>query len=309
MAHYSWMRFLTPDAVHQALGLVCLGAGVQRGPLPVVGPRTLDRHVAVVVTAGRGWFRRADEAPLSVVAPALLWLTPGVPHHYGPEPGTGWDETFVAFTGAATGTYTRAGYITPRHPVVPLADTEAVGKVVGRIVRALRPTNPLVDIEAAAAVHELLLVLRAARDDAGAADRPVLEALARDAFLPMSVDEHAARLGMTPAGLRALVRRASGRGPKEYLLSVRLGRAQELLAGTDLPTTTVARMVGFDDPAYFSRLFSRKLGMPPSQFRRLETRTAALSEVTSGVPSPSSQDPSCSRADGADIPGRPDADG
>ncbi|MEK0097449.1 AraC family transcriptional regulator [Streptomyces sp. A475] len=309
MAHYSWMRFLTPDVAHQDLGLMCLGAGVQRGPLPVVGPRTLDRHVAVVVTAGSGWFRRAGDPPQRVVAPALLWLTPGTPHHYGPEPDTGWDETFVAFTGPATGTYTRAGYITPRHPVVPLKGTDGISKVVARIVRALRPANPLVDIEAAVAVHELLLVLRTARDDSGAADRPVLEALARDAFLPMSVDEHAARLGMTPAGLRAVVRRASGRGPKEYLLSVRLGRAQELLAGTDLPTTTVARMVGFDDPAYFSRLFSRKLGMPPSQFRRLETRTAARPEVTCDVPSPSSQDPSCSRADGADSPGRPGAAG
>ncbi|MCX5441534.1 AraC family transcriptional regulator [Streptomyces sp. NBC_00063] len=305
MAYYSWMRFLTPDVLYQDLGVVCLGAGVQRGPLPVVGPRTLDRHVAVVVTAGSGWFRRAGDPPQRVVAPALLWLTPGTPHHYGPDPGTGWDETFVAFTGAATGTYTRAGYITPRHPVVPLTDTEEVGQVVARIVRALRPANPLADIEAGVAVHELLIVLRAARDDSGAADRPVLEALARDAFLPMSVDEHAARLGMSPAGLRAVVRRASGRGPKEYLLSVRLGRAQELLAGTDLPTTTVARMVGFDDPAYFSRLFNRKLGMPPSQFRRLETRTAALPEVTSDELSPTSRAPWCSRADGADSPGRP----
>lgn len=309
MAYYSWMRFLTPDVLYQDLGLVCLGAGVQRGPLPVVGPRTLDRHVAVVVTAGSGWFRRAGDPPQRVVAPALLWLTPGTPHHYGPDPGTGWDETFVAFTGAATGTYTRAGYITPRHPVVPLTDTEEVGQVVARIVRALRPANPLADIEAGVAVHELLIVLRAARDDSGAADRPVLEALARDAFLPLSVDEHAARLGMSPAGLRAVVRRASGRGPKEYLLSVRLGRAQELLAGTDLPTTTVARMVGFDDPAYFSRLFNRKLGMPPSQFRRLETRTAALPEVISDELSPTSRAPWCSRADGADSPGRPGAAG
>ncbi|MFF1259977.1 MULTISPECIES: helix-turn-helix domain-containing protein [unclassified Streptomyces] len=309
MAYYSWMRFLTPDVLYQDLGVVCLGAGVQRGPLPVVGPRTLDRHVAVVVTAGSGWFRRAGDPPQRVVAPALLWLTPGTPHHYGPDPGTGWDETFVAFTGAATGTYTRAGYITPRHPVVPLTDTEEVGQVVARIVRALRPANPLADIEAGVAVHELLIVLRAARDDSGAADRPVLEALARDAFLPLSVDEHAARLGMSPAGLRAVVRRASGRGPKEYLLSVRLGRAQELLAGTDLPTTTVARMVGFDDPAYFSRLFNRKLGMPPSQFRRLETRTAALPEVTSDELSPTSRAPWCSRADGADSPGRPGAAG
>ena len=33
------------------------------------------------------------------VAPALLWLSPGVPHHYAPDPDTGWDEGFVDFAG------------------------------------------------------------------------------------------------------------------------------------------------------------------------------------------------------------------
>ncbi|MCQ4211487.1 helix-turn-helix domain-containing protein [Streptomyces longispororuber] len=292
MTHYSWMRFFTPDAVHHDLGLVCLGTGVQRGALPVVGPRTVDRHVAVVVTAGSGWFRHGRAERVAVTAPALLWLLPGVPHHYGPDPGGGWDETFVSLTGAATATYTRLGYITPNRPVMPLTRTDEITAVAARILRAARPGNPLRDVEAAVAAHELLLALRAARDEAGtaAADRPVVDALARDAFLPLSVDDHATRLGLTPAGLRAAVRRASGRAPKDFLLSVRLTRAQELLAGTDLPTTTVARMVGFEDPAYFSRLFSRRVGTPPSRFRERESRMRP-EPAPSPAPSPSSPDP------------------
>ncbi|MFH8585557.1 helix-turn-helix domain-containing protein [Streptomyces celluloflavus] len=271
--YHTWMRYFTPSPVHHRLGLVCLGVGLQHGTLPTVGPRTLGHHVAIVVSAGRGWFTGPDGRRRTVTAPALLWLTPGVPHHYGADPETGWDESFVDFTGAAADTYTELGYITPDDPVVPLADTGPARAAVGRIARAARRGNPLLEVETSAAVHELLVVLRRARAEADADGDPVLQALARDAFLPLSVAEHAARHGMTPAGLRTAVRRGAGCSPKDYLLGIRLGRAKELLAGTELPVAAVARRVGYDDPAYFSRLFTRRVGTAPVRFRDRQGRS------------------------------------
>lgn len=257
--------------MHHRLGLVCLGVGLQYGELPTVGPRTLDHHVAVVIGEGGGWYRTPDGHRLTVTAPALIWLVPGVPHHYGPD--SGWDECFVDFTGPATATYTELGYIEPDRPVVPLSDAAGARAVIGRIARAARRDNPLLEVETGAAVHELLVALRRARADLAPDGSPVLQALARDAFQPLSVAEHAARHGMTPAELRTAVRRAAGRSPKDYLLGIRLGRAKELLAATDLPVAAVARQVGYDDPAYFSRLFTRRVGMAPVRFREQQGRT------------------------------------
>ncbi|MFE0043531.1 helix-turn-helix domain-containing protein [Streptomyces albireticuli] len=266
----TWMRYFTPAPVHHRLGLVCLGVGLQYGALPAVGPRTLDHHVAVVISAGGGWLRTPDGRTHTVTAPALLWLTPGVPHHYGAAPGRGWDENFVDFTGPAVAAYTELGCIEPHRPLVPLTDTTGARAAVHRIARAARHGNPLLEIETSAAVHELLVALRHARtgpDGTGPATDPVLQALARDAFLPLSVAQHAARHGMTPAELRAAVRRGAGCSPKDYLLGIRLGRAKELLAATELPVAAVARRVGYDDPAYFSRLFTRRVGTAPVRFR------------------------------------------
>ncbi|MGW9079423.1 helix-turn-helix domain-containing protein [Streptomyces kronopolitis] len=264
---HTWMRYFTPDPLHHRLGLVCLGVGLQHGTLPPVGPRTLDHHVAVVISAGRGWCTTPDGHRHPVTAPALLWLTPGVAHHYGADPVTGWDESFVDFTGPASETYTELGYIEPDRPLVPLTDPGPPRAAVGRIARAARRGNPLLEVETSAAVHELLVVLRRARADTDARGEPVLQALARDAFLPLSVAEHAARHGMTPAELRTAVRRGAGCSPKDYLLGIRLGRAKELLTGTELPVAAVARRVGYDDPAYFSRLFARRVGTAPVRFR------------------------------------------
>ncbi|MFJ9471018.1 helix-turn-helix domain-containing protein [Streptomyces caniferus] len=270
--YHTWMRYFTPNPVHHRLGLVCLGVGLQHGTLPTVGPRTLDHHVAIVISAGRGWFTAPDGRRRSVTAPALLWIMPGVPHHYGADPDTGWDESFVDFTGPAAATYTELGYIEPDRPLVPLTDAGPARTAIGRIARAARRGNPLLEVETSAAVHELLVALRRARADTDADGDPVLQALARDAFLPLSVAEHAARHGMTPAELRTAVRRGAGCSPKDYLLGIRLGRAKELLVATELPVAAVARRVGYDDPAYFSRLFTRRVGTAPVRFRDRQVR-------------------------------------
>ncbi|MFD7920332.1 helix-turn-helix domain-containing protein [Streptomyces sp. NPDC059740] len=265
--YHTWMRYFTPGPALHRLGLVCLGVGLQHGTLPPVGPRVLDHHVAVVISAGRGWYTTPDGRRRTVTAPALLWLVPGVPHHYGADPDTGWDESFVDFTGPATTAWTELGYIEPDRPVVPLTDTATPRAAVSRIARAARRGNPLLEVETAAAVPELLVALRRARADTDADGDPVLTALARDAFLPLTIAGHAARHGMTPAELRRAVRRGAGCSPKDYLLGIRLGRAKELLAATELPVAAIARRVGYDDPAYFSRLFTRRVGTAPVRFR------------------------------------------
>ncbi|MFV8127892.1 AraC family transcriptional regulator [Streptomyces syringium] len=271
--YHTWMRYFTPGPVHHRLGLVCLGVGLQHGALPAVGPRTLDHHVAVVISAGTGWLRTPDGRTLPVTAPALLWLSPGVPHHYGAGPDNGWDESFVDFTGPAVTAYTELGLIEPDRPLVPLTETTAARAAIARIARAAHRGNPLLEVETSAAVHELLVALHRARADLGGDGEPVLRALARDAFLPLSVTEHAARHGMTPAALRSAVRRGAGCSPKDYLLAIRLGRAKELLAATELPVSAVARRVGYDDPAYFSRLFTRRVGTAPVRFRERQGRS------------------------------------
>ena len=61
----------------------------------------------------------------------------------------------------------------------------------------------------------------------------------------------------------------------EYLNDYRLLMAARMLISTEETVTEIARLSGFDQPSYFNRLFRRKYGMTPSQYRQKGDRFLA----------------------------------
>ena len=59
----------------------------------------------------------------------------------------------------------------------------------------------------------------------------------------------------------------------EYLTSVRIARAKELLSATQMRTGDVAYAVGYNDPHYFSYLFKKNTGLSPRDYRKDERAT------------------------------------
>ncbi len=59
-----------------------------------------------------------------------------------------------------------------------------------------------------------------------------------------------------------------GRTPAEEIRRVRIARARQLLATTDVPVAHVARAAGFTSAAYLATAFRHACGMTPLEFRR-----------------------------------------
>ncbi|MFV0528684.1 MAG: helix-turn-helix domain-containing protein [Lachnospiraceae bacterium] len=73
--------------------------------------------------------------------------------------------------------------------------------------------------------------------------------------------------GKRPAQISYLFHNYTGKRPIDYLISYRLSQAIKMLEfNDDLSIQEIAHAVGYTDPLYFSRLFKKHIGCPPSKF-------------------------------------------
>ncbi len=83
----------------------------------------------------------------------------------------------------------------------------------------------------------------------------------------LKVEEMAEAVNMSRTVFYGRVRSVVGMSPSDFLRSVRMQRASQLLARSRMAVAEVAYAVGFTDPKYFTKCFKKDVGMTPSEYR------------------------------------------
>jgi two-component system response regulator YesN len=84
----------------------------------------------------------------------------------------------------------------------------------------------------------------------------------------LSLDAIAHKLGITGPYLSSYFKEKTGTNFSDYIYTVRMNKATEMLIETDLLIQDIASLVGYFTVASFNRVFKRYTGMTPSEFRR-----------------------------------------
>jgi transcriptional regulator GlxA family with amidase domain len=98
--------------------------------------------------------------------------------------------------------------------------------------------------------------------------RLAVAAMHEDCAHPWTLEDLAARAGLSRTVLAERFRTAMGDTPLAYLRTVRLQKAMRLLSETSRTLEQVAREVGYQDAFSFSKVFKRTLGLAPREFRQ-----------------------------------------
>ncbi|MEV4758668.1 helix-turn-helix domain-containing protein [Micromonospora sp. NPDC049559] len=96
---------------------------------------------------------------------------------------------------------------------------------------------------------------------------PVMRWLADNLDRELSLDDIAARAGMSTRSLNRHFREQTGTSPLQWLHRTRVRQAQHLLEATGHPVERIAAQVGYGSPTAFRERFKRVVGTSPQAYR------------------------------------------
>ena len=223
---------------------------------------------------GRGTiqFKRGKSIPLH--SGTVIILHPGEWHRYRPDPKTGWSEAYIGIGGE----YLQHIVSKPFFPQSPTIIRIAPNGRFDHDLMAL-----VEEIQSESAEHPYTLALKTATLIASLCENQVPRhgktshnVTIRRANLyiahhlgdAIDFTDLAKRLGMGYTLFRRCFQEYNGLAPLEYQIALRIRRAQNLLASSNVPIAQIAAETGFRSLAYFSKFFHDRTGMSPTICRK-----------------------------------------
>ena len=87
-------------------------------------------------------------------------------------------------------------------------------------------------------------------------------------YMPIVIEEYAKQHKMTPCWFIQNFKKIAHATPMQYIVSLRISNAMNLLDNTNYSVEKIANSVGYENALYFSRLFRKHTGLSPRDYKK-----------------------------------------
>lgn len=232
-----------------------------------------------LITKGKGTYQ-VDNGPIQRVGTgSLYWEFPGRTFNFGPDTEDGWDEYYISFSGSRVQEWIDNGILNLGEVIQVGVDNKFILKIemIRQFLKSGLPENA---DRAALLLESLIYEFSCAntnnKSNYRASQQPefilrILEDIGNTLYQPWNEQEIWKRNHISRSTLRRLVHQNTGYPLNEYVYRLKTHEAKKLLRYTPFQIKEIAQMLGFDDPAYFSRVFRKFTGKSAIQYRNSES--------------------------------------
>jgi AraC-like DNA-binding protein len=231
-------------------------------------------YQVILPTSGRLGMRVAEQ-PGAVEAGRWALIRPGAEHTYWAETRSGClvVDLSGAAVEAARAQFDGLGFLESA-VFLPLDErVAAMGGLLRSELRAGGASEPMVAQALGSYVGAAVARAMAARPPRPAAidgrlARQTHAYLEAHALAPLSLTQIADAVGASVGHVQRSFRACYGDSVVAHIQRLRVDEARRMLRAGDMPIAAVAAAVGFESQSYFTRLFSRIVGVSPARYRR-----------------------------------------
>ena len=233
----------------------------------------ITEHVLIYCVEGAGWYELYDKRTI-LKAGEFVILPAGVPHTYGASENP-WTIYWVHFSGEHSPIYVK-GAQTPQGIDVKInSRIHNRNSLFEEMLVTLEQGTQLEDLRyVSSLLHYYLATMRylhqyrhAQSDLSIAPIDAVIHYMKENIETHISLEDIARYMGYSVSHFSAFFRQHTGHSPIHYFNILKIERACELMRDTNLKLNQISYRVGIEDNYYFSRLFSKHVGMSPSAYR------------------------------------------
>jgi AraC-like DNA-binding protein len=287
-----FVKYLTYSEEDESLGMVCTTAGYTEikpgAPYPqnmldhpeifrtVTTGRILPDFYFIYIPHGEGVYE-TEGATYNVKPGSSILLLPMTRHRYTPLPDKGWNEYWVGFKGDFFSRLVHNGILSKKHTFLEIGFHSDMILTLEHIFNEVTVQKPLYQIRACSGIVSLiaeLLTFERRQSQPNHYQKIVELAKFRiesntAARREINIALIAAEVSVSVSRLNEIFKTYTSMTPYQYYLHLKINEAKILFENADISVKEAALNLGFDDQGHFSRLFKKKTGFAPSEWKKI----------------------------------------
>lgn len=238
-------------------------------------PGGISQHIVIYCVEGYGWIE-VNKKRIKVSPSQFIAIPANTPHRYGADEENPWSIYWTHFKGENASFISALVLKNSENFMPQLTYNEDRIKLFDEIYYNLEngysdDTLRYVNMTFYHFLSSMIYQEKFDRDkrtpNKGAVETAI-QLMQENIEKTITLNEMASFAKLSVTHFSALFRKKTGHSPIEYFNHLKIQKACQYLIFTTLTIKELSRNVGVDDQYYFSRMFTRLMGVSPSEYRK-----------------------------------------
>jgi AraC-like DNA-binding protein len=239
----------------------------------------VNYNILMYCVSGEGWYT-IGEKYYKVKENEFVILPQDIPHSFGADKKNPWTLYFIHFMGKMSSNF----YMMPVVPrqILPGNNSRLEDRInlfeeiyenlelSHQIDHYCYASNCLFHFLASFKYLDQFRHVRSHIDTEQRFSEKVIYFMRENLHTNLTLDQLASHFGFSPSHFSVLFQEETKQSPIKYYITLKIQKACEYLELSNIKISDIYPKLGFDDAAYFSRIFGKIIGVSPSKYRERE---------------------------------------